>query len=177
MIVLQAFISWLLALWRRSPVVPLPNKPPTSEPPTSEPPIASGTARALITHPETIGARFHDTGSPAWVGQWKGTPMENQHGGLDMRAPAGSGVYAPYPMRVIAVGYYPDAGRKGFYVIGDLADGVEYYSGHLSEALVSVHSNVAAGTMIGHTNEYAHTHIQMKRAGHIIDPETYLATH
>ena len=103
--------------------------------------------------------------------------MEGQHGGTDFSAPTGSAVYAPYAMRVVAVGYYPDAGRKGYYVIGTLADGVEYYSGHLAAQETSANTNVEKGAVIGHTNEYAHTHIQMKRAGVLIDPEQYLASH
>jgi len=166
-------ITWLLRLWGRSPVVPI--APPDTPLPPAPGPSAGG--RALITQPETIGARFHDTGSPAWAGQFKGTNMEGQHGGTDFLAPAGSAVYAPYPMRVVAVGYYPDEGRKGYYVIGDLSDGVEYYSGHLVAQEATLHTNVTAGDIIGHTNEYAHTHIQMKRAGILIDPEDYLATH
>lgn len=176
MLFLQQLITWLLQLWGRSPVIPVsPREPDKSPGVVSAPP--AGTHRALITNPEKIGARFHDTGSPAWANQWPGTPMAGQHGGLDMLAPAGSPVYAPYAMRVIAVGYYPDAGRKGFYVIGDLADGVEYYSGHLSNVAVVVNTNIDAGTQLGVTNEYAHTHLQMKRAGVLLDPEQYLAGH
>lgn len=167
-----AIITWLLSLWGRSPVVPV-GGPIQRLPPDIQP----TTGRALITRPERVGARFHDTGSEAWRKQFEGTPMEGQHGGTDFLAPEGSAVYAPYAMRVIAVGYYPAGGRMGYYVIGSLADGVEYYSGHLAAQEVASNTNVEAGAIIGHTNEYAHTHIQMKRGGVLIDPETYLASH
>lgn len=170
---LAAIITWIFKLWGQSPVVPIAGPPDIGPKPAPAP----QTGRALITQPERISARFHDTGSPAWINQWKGTPMEGQHGGVDFSAPPGSPVYAPYPMRVIAVGYYPDSGRKGYYVIGKLSDGIEYYSGHLMALEVVANSDVEGGAVIGHTNEYAHTHIQMKRGGVLIDPETYLATH
>jgi len=170
---LQSIITWLLALWARSPVVPITSPPG----PGPQGPPEAPTGRALITRPEQIGARFHDTGSEAWKKQWKGTPMEGQHGGVDFHAAAGSPVYAPYAMRVIAVSYYPDSGRLGWYIIGTLADGVEYYSGHLGSVNVVSGNSVTAGDQIGVTNEYAHTHIQMKRKGILIDPEAYLAAH
>jgi len=170
---LEAIITWLLTLWQHSPVVPI-RAPDTSAP---QEPAPGGATRAMITRPERITARFHDTGSEAWKNQWRGTPMEGQHGGVDFSAPAGSAVYAPYAMKVIAVSYYADSGRLGWYVIGTLPDGVEYYSGHLGSVNVVAGNSVLAGDQIGVTNEYAHTHIQMKRRGVLIDPEAYLAAH
>lgn len=153
------------------PIVSVPSVPEPSHP------GINGIQRVIPTG--TISARFHDTGSSAWKNQWPGTPMAGQHGGLDISAPQGTAVYAPYAMQIIAIGEYTDAGRKGKYVIGYINSDptVEYYSGHLQNVKVRSLSNVAAGTELGATNDYNHTHIQMKRAGVLIDPETYLNTH
>lgn len=145
---------------------PLP--PPTLPPP----PIPGG--RALVTQPERITARFLDTGSDAWKNQFPGTPMAGRHGGTDFSAPQGSAVYAPFPMRVIAVGFYADPGRMGSYVIGTTTNGLEYYSGHLQNVQVRRGDDLAAGTQLGETNQYNHTHIQIKRGGGLIDPESVL---
>jgi murein DD-endopeptidase MepM/ murein hydrolase activator NlpD len=132
--------------------------------------------RKPITIPEHINpnARFHSTGSPAWVNQFPNTPMAGQHGGTDFLAPPGSPVFAPYDMHVIAVGHYSDSGRFGDYVIGNWKNGLEYYSGHLQNVSVSVGDDVKAGQQIGETNLLAHTHIQVKQGGQVIDPESVL---
>jgi murein DD-endopeptidase MepM/ murein hydrolase activator NlpD len=149
--------------------------PPTQNPPDNdnEKPIGPKN-RALITRPERISARFMDTGSPAWRNQWPGTPMAGRHGGTDFAAPPGSPVYAPLDMRIVKIGFYGDSGRYGYYVIGTLGDGLEYYSGHLQNVKVKEGDYVQSGDQIGQTNALAHTHIQLKRNGQIIDPEGYL---
>lgn len=109
--------------------------------------------------------------------------MQGQHGGTDFAAPAGSTVYAPYAMKVIAIAYYGDEGRKGWYVIGTLGDGAEYYSGHLNNVQVKRGDLIDAGTPIGQTWDWwgdagrPHTHVQIKIRGQITDPEQYFATH
>lgn len=173
MVFLQQIITWLLSLFSHSSIAPIP----TQETAPQTTPNTTAQTRHLITVPENITARFMDTGSSAWQNQFPGTAMAGRHGGTDFSAPQGSSVYAPYPMRVIAVGYYPDAGRKGYYVIGILGDGIEYYSGHLQNVKTAPSVTVPSGAVLGETNDYNHTHIQMKRAGQIIDPEGYLASH
>jgi murein DD-endopeptidase MepM/ murein hydrolase activator NlpD len=123
----------------------------------------------LVTIPENIGATFHATGSPAWIGQWAGTDMEDQHGGIDFRGNEGTDVYAPYAGIVIRKGHYSDSGRFGDYIIMTLADGAEYYSGHLKNVKVQGGDSVKAGTIIGQTNNLNHTHIQLKVHGKIQD--------
>lgn len=176
--ILDYIISIILAFFRAPKQSTAPAEPSAPGAKPSEPaPVPQGSGRHLITEPERITARFHDTGSPAWAGQFAGTPMAGQHGGTDFSAPQGSPVYAPYVMRVIVVNYYPDAGRRGFYVIGILDDGSEYYSGHLQGVKVVPGSRAEPGTVLGETNEYNHTHVQIKQRGSVIDPEAYLAAH
>ena len=153
---------------------------------SSSSPITS--TRHAVTEPENPTAHFLDTGSGAWTNQWKGlvidgVNMQGRHGGTDFAAPSGTPVYAPYAMRIIAIGYYPDSGRKGWYVIGTLPDGAEYYSGHLNNIKVQRLQSVDAGTQIGETWDWwgdagrPHTHIQIKVRGTITDPERYFRTH
>jgi murein DD-endopeptidase MepM/ murein hydrolase activator NlpD len=132
--------------------------------------------RCQVSVPEVINpnARFHSTGSPAWSNQFAGTDMAGQHGGTDFTGPQGTAVYNPLPMTIIAIGHYADSGRYGDYVIGTTTDGLEYYSGHLQNVSVSVGQVLECGTKIGEMNLYAHTHVQIKQNGQIIDPESVL---
>jgi len=128
--------------------------------------------RSPIIIPETISARFNDTGSPAWKNQPGG-----RHLGTDFSAPNGSAVYAPYDMQVVRIGHYEDEGKKGDYVIGYLGDGTQYYSGHLSNVLVSPNSYVKAGTRIASIGYYNHTHIQLRVNSQLYDFEEYEKVH
>lgn len=133
--------------------------------------------RCMITIPEHINNHFFDTGSDAWVNQVftvKGKTYRGIHGGVDMGAPNGSPVFAPYDMHIVAIGHYNDSGRMGDYVIGNLNDGTEYYSGHLANPRVNVGDDVKCGEQIAEIGYYNHTHIQMKQGGEVIDPEEYL---
>ncbi len=145
------------------------NKPPDTpeqpEPPTPRHGPAGG---HVITVPESVGANFYSTGSPAWKNQPGG-----QHLGTDFLAPQGSAVYAPYDGVVIKLGRYTDSGRKGDYVMMTLDDGVEYYSGHLNNVAVREGRQVKAGDVLGYTNEYNHTHVQIRINGVLKDFEEY----
>ncbi len=148
------------------------------------PPPSSGSGRAptrsdapngkrcRITMPESINARFNDTGSAAWAKQPGG-----RHLGTDFGAAVGSPVYAPYPMSIVAVGHYTDEGRYGDYVIGHLVDGTEYYSGHLQNVKVGAGDVVTCGQQIGSTNIYNHTHVQLRVNGTLTDFEEYEKAH
>ncbi len=180
---LEQFIQFILSLFniKAATIVSRGGSSDQADDTPTEP-VRTGN-RHLVTIPEKVTASFHSTGSGAWLGQWEGTPMENQHGGTDFAAPSGTPVYAPYAMKVIAIGFYPDEPRRGYYVIGTLGDGVEYYSGHLNNVLVKRGELIESGTQIGQTWAWwaeagrPHTHIQMKRNGKIIDPEAYFASH
>ncbi len=135
--------------------------------------------RHALTVPEQVNpnARFTSTGSSAWVNQWQGVTidgvnMAGRHGGTDYLGPQGTKVYAPFDMSIIATGHYSDAGRFGDYVIGTMGD-LEFYTGHLQNVQVSS-GTIKAGTEIGEMNHLNHTHIQIKRNGQIIDPESVL---
>lgn len=134
--------------------------------------------RCKISIPETINpnARFHSTGSSAWRNQFPNTSMAGQHGGTDFTGPQGTAVYAPWDMTIIATGHYNDEGRFGDYVIGtpDHDKTLEFYSGHLDNVRVSTGDHITCGTQLGKMNLYNHTHIQIKRNGQVIDPESVL---
>ncbi len=149
--------------------------PPQASPPPAQAPARSDAPRGKrcrITMPESINARFNDTGSAAWANQPGG-----KHLGTDFGAAVGSPVYAPYPMSVVAVGHYTDEGRYGDYVIGHLVDGTEYYSGHLQNVKVGAGDVVTCGQQIGSTNIYNHTHVQLRVNGTLTDFEEYEKTH
>lgn len=160
-----------------------PSLPATGERTTGEKtepsPVEQHGNRCNITIPESINptARFFSTGSPAWTNQHfviDGKDYYGIHGGTDFVAPQGSAVYAPFDMDIIAIGHYSDSGRYGDYVIATLKTGEEYYSGHLQNVAVTSGQAVKCGDKLGETNLYAHTHIQIKRAGQVIDPESIL---
>ncbi len=132
--------------------------------------------RALITIPETVNNHFDSRGSPAWVNQ-QGPLGKGYHYGTDMGAPNGSAVYAPYSGTVIKTGHYDDDGRRGDYIMLTLADGTEYYSGHLANLRHKTGDFVAAGTQLGEIGFYNHTHIQLRIGGVLSDWEKYASTH
>jgi murein DD-endopeptidase MepM/ murein hydrolase activator NlpD len=136
-------------------------------------PAAALGGKARVTDEMIVNAGFYATGSPAWASQG-GT-----HWGVDYGAPQGNPVYVPFDCTYEMTGHYDDAARMGDYVICRLADGVEYYSGHLQDTQPFAPGQlIPAGTLIGFTNEYAHTHIQMRSpSGELLDFEEYFATH
>lgn len=121
-----------------------------------------------VTVPENIGANFYSTGAAAWANQPGG-----QHFGTDFRANQGTPVYAPFPGKVVKIGFYPQSGLYGHYVIMTLVDGAEYYSGHLQNVKVRQGDIVTAGQQLGETNELNHTHVQLKISGKLTDFEAY----
>lgn len=122
----------------------------------------------MVTIPERVTANFYSTGSPAWKNQPGG-----MHHGTDFSAPAGAKVYAPYSFTVARVGWYGDDGRYGFYVIGHMVGGEEYYSGHLKDVTVNAGEQVPAGAVIGYTNHLNHTHVQLRVNGKLTDFEEW----
>lgn len=134
--------------------------------------------RCKLSIPEVVNpnARFRSIGSGAWIGQWEGTDMEDRHGGTDYTGPPGTSVYAPFAMTIITVGHYNDSGRYGDYIIGTPRHDttLQIYMGHLNNIQVSTGDIVECGAKLGQMNIYAHTHVQIKRNGAIIDPESIL---
>jgi len=121
----------------------------------------------------SVNAGFYATGSAAWASQG------GMHYGVDYGAPEGSPVYMPFDCVYMMTGHYDDAARMGDYLMCHLLDGYEYYSGHLEGTQpFSEGQLIPAGTLIGFTNVYDHTHIQLRDpGGNLVDFEAYYATH
>ncbi len=153
--------------------------PTESKAPQATPQTAGPSKRKAITIPENISARFWDKGSPAWSRQpCPGKPNEyGCHTGTDFSAPNGSAVYAPWSGTVIKIGHYDDDGRRGDYIMMTLADGTEYYSGHLANPRVKTGDTVTAGQQIAEIGFYNHTHIQLRVGGVLTDLEEYQKAH
>jgi murein DD-endopeptidase MepM/ murein hydrolase activator NlpD len=161
-------------------------KPTAGGPPEPSTGNAGSTPVTRVVENGTITARFMDNNSTAWAKQFPNTPMAGRHGGLDISAPQGSRVWAPYAMQIVAIGHYDDRDnsgepccRYGSYVIGYLNSDptLQYYSGHLQNVKIKNGQNVTAGTQIGETNIFRHSHIQMKRGATLVNPEVYFSTH
>lgn len=107
-----------------------------------------------VTPTMEVSAGFYDTGG-VWCFQ-----VNCQHWGTDLLGYEGTPVYAPFEMRIIALGEYGPGPTWGQYVQGVLPDGAVLYLGHLKDrpALGDV---VAAGTLLGFTNGYHHVHMQL----------------
>lgn len=128
--------------------------------------------KSVVTEAMSISAGFYDTGAPAWNG--------GIHGGNDYDAPQGSPVYMPFDCVYQMTGFYDDPGRYGQYLICHLMDGLEYYSGHLQDVQPFQEGAVIpAGTLIGFTNELAHTHVQLRdtSSGALLDFAQYYEEH
>lgn len=127
----------------------------------------------MVTDDMNVSADFYATGSPAWAGQG------GMHYGVDYSAPQGSPVYMPFDCSFVMWGRYDDPGRMGDYIICIFGDGIEYYSGHLDAyAQFQPGQIIPAGTMVGTTNVYNHTHIQLRDpSGNLLDFEDYFNTH
>lgn len=122
-----------------------------------------------VTTIRNVTANFYSTGAIAWKNQPGG-----QHYGTDFSANAGTPVFLPFDGKLIARGYYADTGRMGDYLIFTLEDNAELYLGHLDDPIsVPTGTDVKAGTIIGKTNEYNHTHVQLRLGGQLSDFEAY----
>ncbi len=131
-------------------------------------PVTTG-AKSIVVEGMHVNAGFYATGSSAWASQG------GMHYGVDYGAPHGSPVYMPFDCVYSMTGYYADAARLGQYLICYLRGGIEYYSGHLEGVQAFTEGQmIAAGTLIGFTNEYDHTHIQLRdTSGTLLDFEAY----
>lgn len=103
-----------------------------------------------------------------------------QHFGSDYLGADGDAVYAPRDLTYQMTGAYPEGGpTAGQYVIGLLPDGCEFYTGHLRDALLAQPGAfLPAGTVLGYIRaDLAHTHIQLRCGGVLMDWETYEKEH
>ena len=160
---------------------------PQTGPPNLTNPAPSHSTQSYVPTPPSVGARMVTAAmkvgatftSRGAIWDFQG----GQHLGTDYLGAQGTPVYAPYDMRYVTTGYYPPSANggaeTGFYVVGILDDGSQYYSGHLQN-VPSFHSGqiITAGTQIGETNQLGHTHVQLKSpAGVLEDFQQYLASH
>lgn len=108
------------------------------------------------------------------------------HEGIDLRAPAGSAIYAVADGTVRAV-HANLAHPYGLHVRIDHADGYQTIYAHLTRSMVAVGDPVHAGQQVGVAGSTGnstapHLHLTLKRAGSqtpgypvgIIDPRPYL---
>lgn len=148
--------------------------------PAAAGPIPLG-AKSVVTATMEVSAHFSDTGG-VWCFQ-----AGCQHWGTDYAGLEGTPVYAPFDLQVIALGDYPPGPTWGQYLQGMFSDGTVFYAGHLKERpLFAIGQVLPAGTLIGLTNGYNHTHIQLGRPGDAsacaqrgacLDFEVYYASH
>jgi len=109
------------------------------------------------------------------------------HEGIDLRAPAGSAIYAVADGTVRAV-HANLAHPYGLHVRIDHADGYQTIYAHLTRSMVAVGDTVRAGQQIGVAGSTGnstapHLHLTLKRVGGqtpgypagIVDPWPYLA--
>lgn len=138
--------------------------------------------KSVVTPTMAVGAHFGTRDCAAW-----GFQVACQHWGTDLLGDEGTPVYAPFDMQVIALGDYPPGPTWGQYVQGVFSDGYVFYAGHLqNRAAMRIGDVLAAGSLLGFTNAYNHTHIQMSGPGNTgpcaqdgscIDFEIYWSTH
>lgn len=103
-----------------------------------------------------------------------------QHYGSDYLGDDGDAVYAPRDLIYQMTGSYPEGGpTAGEYVIGLLPDGCEFYAGHLRNARQGQPGELlVAGTILGYIRaDLAHTHIQLRCGGVLMDWEQYEKEH
>lgn len=126
-----------------------------------------------VTIPVNITANFYSTGD-VWCFQ----NSQCMHTGTDYTCPRGCAVYTPFDCNFLTVGTYGPGPMMGDYFMCRLLDGAEYYSGHLDNVISFTPGMlVPAGTQIGVTNEYDHTHVQLRVDNQLVDFEAYWETH
>jgi murein DD-endopeptidase MepM/ murein hydrolase activator NlpD len=104
------------------------------------------------------------------------TGRMGMHGGLDLAAPEGTGVYAAAPGAVTETGNDPVYGK---YVIISHAGGWASLYGHLSRIETALRSEVLSGMLIGRVGSTGqstgpHLHFELRRNGRTEDPGKYL---
>ena len=138
--------------------------------------------KAMVTPTMEVGARFNTVDCGAW-----GFQVGCQHEGTDYLGAEGTPVYAPFDLTVIAAGEYGPGPTWGQYVQGALPDGAVLYLGHLEgRTALELGQTVPAGSLLGYTNGYNHTHAQLAPPGNVgpcaqsgscLDFETYWMEH
>lgn len=114
-----------------------------------------------VTDTMLVSAPFDMVDCSSW-----GFQVGCQHWGTDLAGAEGTPVYAPFPLTIIALGAYPPGPTWGEYVQGTFPDGYVVYFGHLEgRPAMSVGDVLPAGTLLGYTNAYAHTHVQLAPPG------------
>jgi murein DD-endopeptidase MepM/ murein hydrolase activator NlpD len=98
------------------------------------------------------------------------------HGGLDLAAPEGTGVYAAAPGIVTETGDDPVYGK---YVVISHAGGWASLYGHLSRIETGLRREVLSGILIGRVGSTGqstgpHLHFELRRNGRTEDPGKYL---
>jgi murein DD-endopeptidase MepM/ murein hydrolase activator NlpD len=103
-------------------------------------------------------------------------PGGHFHGGLDLAAPAGTGVHAAWSglARVVE-----SASGYGLHVVVDHGGGVETLYAHLEAVTVRDGAAVAAGQRLGLVGSTGmstgpHLHFEVRRAGRPVDPTAWL---
>lgn len=123
--------------------------------------VSSTGQKYNVTPTMEIGAHFDTTDCGAW-----GFQVGCQHWGTDLLGAEGTPVVAPFDLTIIALGEYPHGPTWGQYVQGTFADGYVFYAGHLEgRQSMQVGQTLPAGTLLGFTNGYAHTHVQLAGPG------------
>jgi murein DD-endopeptidase MepM/ murein hydrolase activator NlpD len=138
-------------------------------------------AKSVVTMSMAVSAPFNATGA-VWCFQ-----VGCQHWGTDFAGPDGTPVFTPFDLTIIALGEYGPGPTWGQYVQGTFPDGAVFYAGHLRDRpALSVGQTLGAGSLIGYTNAYDHTHVQLgppgnagpcAQSGTCFDFEVYYATH
>jgi murein DD-endopeptidase MepM/ murein hydrolase activator NlpD len=134
--------------------------------------------KANVTPTMEVGAHFDTADCSVW-----GFQVSCQHWGTDLLGAEGTPVYAPFDLTVIALGEYGPGPTMGQYIQGTFSDGYVFYAGHLEgRQPMQVGDTLPAGALLGFTNAYAHTHIQLgppgntgpcAQYGSCLDFETY----
>lgn len=135
-----------------------------------------------VTPTMEVGAHFDTTDCGSW-----GFQVGCMHWGTDLMGAEGTPVTAPFDLTIISLGEYGPGPTWGQFVQGTFPDGYVFYSGHLEgRQPMSVGEIVPAGTLLGFTNAYNHTHIQLgppgntgpcAQSGTCVDFELYYQEH
>lgn len=135
-----------------------------------------------VTPTMEVGAHFDTADCAVW-----GFQVGCMHWGADLMGAEGTPVTAPFDLTIISLGEYGPGPTWGQFVQGTFPDGAVFYSGHLEDRQpMEVGQTLPAGTLLGYTNAYNHTHIQLAPPGNTgpcaqdgscLDFEQYYATH